>query len=157
MTSRCPERTKQWYKARFAREYDEAREEWLRLWQLLTDVYWFNFETHARSWRGPWRGSVLNSRVELNARIYEYKWRRGHRVETARFPIYYEGIVEDAPPLPPEIALGELREAHAYMLYCQKQKDAPDDWAPGGALYSALCETTRVGKSSNPEQESDVC
>ena len=133
------------YKTRFEREYRDAKEEVTRLSELFKDVCWYNFETTCRKWRHPWRQSKSDSLIELHAHRYEKYWNRRHLCEAAKFPYYYQGTLEDAPPIPPEIVLNELREAELYLKACTEQIFAPYDWAPGGAKYEALRRTTLVG------------
>jgi len=147
MTTR-EEKTLNWYTQRFEREYRDAREEFERLSQLFKDVCWYNFETTCRNWRDPWRFSDPNSTVDLHAHVYERKWLRGCLMESGRFPYWFKGTIRDAPTLPPQIVLNELRQAKEYMHACQQQITAPYDWAPGGHLYDELRRTTSVGHAT---------
>ena len=133
------------YVARFEREHSDAQDEFMRLSELFKDVCWYNFETECRVWGHPWRQSKPDSFVELHAHRYSKFWNRGHLCETAKYPYYYQGAVNDAPRLPPQIVLNELREAEAYVKACSEQISAPCDWSPGGAKYEALRRTTMVG------------
>ena len=142
-----------WYTERFEREYRDAHTEFLRLSELFKDVCWYNFETRCRTWGAPWRATRLDSPIELLGMHFERKWNRGCLFEHGHFPAYYAGTVGEAPPLPPEILLHELKEAQAYMEACQQQITAPYDWAPGGRLYEQLARQTLVGKCGT----SSVC
>jgi len=135
-----------YYTDRFEREYGEAKEEFVRLSHLFKEVCWYNFETACRTWRQPWRFTDPDSTVSVDCMQFTRKWERGCLMEYGRFPVWYEGPVRDAPPLPPEIVLHELRDAREYMLACQKQISAPYDWAPGGKCYEELCRVTSVGR-----------
>ena len=141
------QKTLDWYTDRFERELRDARTEYARLSELFRDVCWYNFETQCRGWQDPWRVTDPNSRVELHAMQFIRKWNRGCLIEHAWFPLWYEGTIRDAPPLPPAIICNELREAKAYLDACEKQVTAPYDWAPGGPLYETLRATTLVGTS----------
>lgn len=142
------QKTLDWYTDRFEREHRDARAEFVRLSELFKDVNWYNFETTCRAWMHPWHESDLDSPVQLHARVVTQKWARGCLFEHGRFPMYYEGPVRDAPKLPPEIVLIELRDAFDYMKACEKQMSAPYDWAPGGFLYEHLRRTTVVPTGS---------
>ena len=140
------QKTLEWYTERFEREYRDARVEYERLSELFKDVCWYNFETHCRDWKGPWHRSDRHSAISLHSMQFKRKWNRGCLIEHGSFPVWYEGTVGDAPLLPPEIVLNELRDAKEYMLACKTQMTAPYDWAPGGPLYEELRRTTRVGR-----------
>jgi hypothetical protein len=130
----------------FEREYQDAKDEFLRLTQLFKDVCWYNFETVCRSWEAPWRKSVPSSTVELLGYNVTRWWNNGHMRERCRCPTWYYGEVRHAPKLPPLIVLTELLAAKEYMFACEQQISAPYDWAPGGKRYEALKQTTLVGK-----------
>ena len=136
----------QWYLDRFEREYRQARDEYQRLQQLWYDVCWYNFEVEACKWKGPWRYSYPDSEVKLNSYRFDQYWQRGNLMESGSFPVYYSGPVCEAPPLPPDVVLHEMREAKRYMDICEQERSAPIDWAPGGVKYEALVRTTMVGK-----------
>jgi len=138
------------YEERFKREHKAAQDEFLRLSSLFKDVCWYNFETACQVWRKPWRNSDPESLVLLHGMCFTQKWRRNCLLEEGKFPLYYEGPVETAPKLPPEIVLLELLEAKKYMQHCETQLSAPYDWAPGGSLYKELVRTTLVGKQRHP-------
>jgi|TARA_B100000073_G_scaffold347977_1_gene364334 hypothetical protein len=138
--------TDEWYRARFDREYYQAKEEVDRLRLLLKDVLWYNFEIECASWRRPWYTTLPDSRVELQSQRYRQFWNRGVLVEQGSFPVYYSGPVDAAAKVPPRIVINELKEARDYLLFCERQRTAVDDWAPGGPLYNELMQTTRVGK-----------
>lgn len=146
MTSECPrcEKTKQFYRERFGLELRLAQGEVARLSAMFKDVCWYNFETRARVWEHPWRVTDEKSYVRLMGMSFGVVWRRGNLHEHGKFPVWFEGKVRDAPPLPPEIILNELRDAQLYVQRCEEQARAPDDFAPGGAAYNALLRTTLV-------------
>lgn len=133
-----------WYRERFARELREAREEVRRLSQLFKDVCWYNFETRAKVWTRPWHMSDPDSFVTLGSMAFMQKWSRGHLVEHSRFGTYYNGPVRDAPILPPEVVLTELKAAKEYEALCARHVSDPDDYAPGGIAYQMLLQTTQV-------------
>lgn len=133
----------------FEREFEDAKAEVARLETLLTDVCWYNFETVCRAWDHPWPKSQPTSAIQLHA-IRQKRWfNKGHLREQVTFPLYFKGVVQDAPALPPQVVLGELLQAREYMQFCEEQVSAPYDWAPGGHKYEALAETTLVGRFSN--------
>ena len=140
------EETKDWYRARFEREYRHAKEEVERLQYLLKDVLWYNFEIECSSWKRPWFETIDRSLVALQAHRYTYYWSRGRLMEQGSFPIYCRGPVEEAFKVPPRIVINELRDAREYLATCERQRTAVDDWAPGGPLYNELANRTRVGK-----------
>lgn len=152
MTTSRAQKTLDFYVDRFAQEYREARDEYLRLCYLFKDVCWYNFETACSSWRAPWRASVPQSDVHLQGVRIRQHWRRGHLMEHTTFPDWYLGPVDAAPPLPPEIVLVEMKAAKEYMHACERQMSAPLDFAPGGAAYQELVRTTLVGKTPPTEQ-----
>lgn len=137
---------KQRYVDLFRREHENALCEFERLSYLFKDVCWYNFETTCRSWRAPWRESQQDSSITLHGVRQQRWWARGHEREQLTFPLYYRGVVSDAPPLPPRILLAECEAAADYLRVCEQNITAPDDWAPGGAKYEALRETTLVGR-----------
>jgi hypothetical protein len=141
-----PERTKDWYRERFDSEHRKAGYEVARLQILLKDVLWYNFEIACTGWHRPWYPTVPDSLVELQGQRYHEFWNRGSLYEQGSFPTYYKGPVADAPTVPPQIVIAELKEARAYLAFCDRQRFAVDDWAPGGPLYNELCKETRVGK-----------
>ena len=146
MTSDCRrcEGMRAWYRERFARELREAREEVRRLGELFKEVCWYNFETRARTWTRPWYLSDPESFVSLGSMAYTQKWSRGHLVEYSRFGTYYSGPVKDAPILPPEVILTELKAAKEHEALCARNLHDPDDYAPGGIAYQMLLQTTQV-------------
>ena len=119
----------------FTEEYERAAEEFYRLGALFKDVCWYNFETQCRSWSEPWRRSDPRSPLCLESHRYSGR-------ESGEFGVWYEGTVSDAPPLPPQIVLEEMRTASLYMHACYEQISAPYDWAPGGKKYKELLRTT---------------
>jgi hypothetical protein len=128
----------------FEGEHTRAQLEYQRLTALFKDVCWYNFETKCRSWKEPWAESWEGSEIELYGLRIEVDTRHGRDREIGYFPVYYRGSIEDAPSLPPEILLNELKDASDYMEYTLKQCTAPHDWAPGGKLYEQLLKETSV-------------
>ena len=128
----------------FEDEYMEAAREVDRLRDLFKEVCWYNFETKCRGWMHPWPYSLENSLIELHGTRIVADDSRGRRREVGLFPVYYSGAVRDAPSLPPQILLTELKLATEYMAACEEQRNAPFDWAPGGRLYRKLLSETKV-------------
>ena len=152
--SQC-RKEKRRYRNKFEAEMNDAREEFVRLSRLLQEVCWYQFEVKARDWGDPWHPSDPKSHIELLGQRYNRRYHRGHRIEHATFPVWYDGPVRDAPPLPPELVLREVRQAFLYFKTCEREATAAEDWAPGGRLYQALVRTTAVGKSSDASVRSD--
>ena len=136
-----------WYTKKFVNEYVDARAEYLRLCELFKDVCWYNFETHCSKWKPPWRATLSSTRVIMCGMVMYSWYNKGKKRESGYFPVYYDGPVHDAPELPPEVVLIELRAAKQYMHSCEKQINAAHDWAPGGNMYMTLARTTLVGKN----------
>jgi hypothetical protein len=129
----------------FEEEFREASAEVDRLRNLFKEVCWYNFETQCKKWSHPWPASLQSSLVTLHSTRIVIDDKHGRRRrEIGSFPIYYRGAVCDAPPLPPEILLVELKAACEYQQKCKEQRMAPLDWAPGGRLYTELLESTKV-------------
>ncbi len=131
-----------YYHEIFFKSYKDALQEYYRLVNLFKDVAWYNFETKARHWEPPWPPTLQQSFVKLEGACFKrYSTRRGVR-EAASFPVYYQGAVEFAPELPPEIVLSELKAAYEYCEQCEKQCSAPYEWAPGGNEYNLMLRTS---------------
>lgn len=128
----------------FESEYMNAQLECKRLTKLFKDVCWYNFETKCRTWRHPWPESWEGSAIELHGVSIEIDTRNGRNREIGHFPVWYQGSIRDAPPLPPEILLKELRDASDYLKFTRQQTTAAHDWAPGGKLYQQLVKETSV-------------
>ena len=115
-------------------QYQKARDEYKLLQALFRDCCWYNFETACRSWQDPWHVSWEQSMISLD----------GMRVETDRnslkitYPIWYRGVVRDAPPLPLPIIYTELKAAKSHMQQAEKARWAPYEFAPGGNEYEKL-------------------
>lgn len=132
-------------------ELQKAHQECKRLAALFKDICWYNFETVCRNWRGPWYQSMQQSRVVLRGcRITEYT-RNGRVHESGEFPVWYDGPIGQAPKLPPQILLSELKLAYDHMVSMEALKCAAYQWAPGGALYIKLLNETMVGKPLSSE------
>ena len=138
------ERTRREYTDLFNVQLMDAEIESFRLSQLFEDVCWYNFETHCRTWKHPWRRSDPDSHVYLLGANYQKL--QGER-ECATFPTYWDGRIADAPQLPPQIVFGELRDAVKRVDHLKEQVSAPFDWAPGGEKYEALRRNTLVGRT----------
>ena len=120
-----------------------AEEEVARLQALAYDVNWYAFEVACREWNHPWPQSKPDSRVCLTG-CRSGVTKTG--AEWVVFPVYYEGEIQHAPPLPPQIVVEELRDADERLRIAREELTAPDDWAPGGYKYEALRATTLVGR-----------
>lgn len=122
----------------FAVEFDRAVDELTRLQELATHVGWYNFETVCRHWRSPWAVTLQSSPVVMHGARHVFKSRRGRRREVSEYPIYYEGTIGEAPPLPLQIVLSEITDARAAVEALKLSCAAPYDWAPGGRLYEQM-------------------
>ena len=134
---------------RFAREYTEAQREVQRLKDLYRDVCWYNFETQCKDWKHPWFTSWGASSTELHGTRVERVWKKGRLAEHGVFPVYYRGMVADAPSLPPVIVLTELKAAEEYMHFMSEQRFAPYDWAPGGRKYEQMLRESEGVRAFN--------
>lgn len=131
------------YVREFELEYQRAEEEHSRLVTLFTDVCWFHQEVKCRDWKRPWRPTVRGTMVVLDTpRVRQLEHGELHEVQD-----YFIGEIDDAPLVPPEIVLKEVRDAAAYVKECKRNVSAPYDWAPGGSAYNALCRSTLVGRT----------
>ena len=139
------------YELIFAREYELARQELYRLRELLKDVMWYNFECECRNWEQPWRSTIMDSTILLNSHRYEW----AAPFEVGIYPDYYRGPIRDAPPLPPQIVINEVKEAKRRFEECERQLTACVDWAPGGVLYEGLAKTTLVGRLFSPSTDGE--
>jgi hypothetical protein len=84
------------------------------------------------------------SEIALYGVQIEVSTRNGRDREVGHFPVYYKGAIRDAPALPPEILLKELKDASEYLTLARQQCTAAHDWAPGGKLYEQLLRETSV-------------
>ena len=137
----------------FEDEYKKAQRECDRLNELFKDVCWYNFETVCRKWSYPWQQSWEESLVELRGLSLRNDRRNGRDREIGEFPIYFQGEVRDAPPLPPQIILTELKLASEHLEECLINKTAPTDWEPGGPKYNELLRTTSVPNEYSKKKE----
>jgi hypothetical protein len=110
---------------------------------MFANVCWFNFEINCKSWGPPWYATILNTNVELCSYRYEVIRNGNREYETAEFPIYYKGTVQDAESIPPEIILSELRDVAEDLHHCKEDLLAVDSFAPGGMDYEHLRRTTQ--------------
>lgn len=131
----------------FASEYRHAVDEFYRLQSLFQDVCWYNFETKCKTWQRPWHPSLPDSVIVLSGHRIKRYWKDGRLAECGEFPIYYVGSVQDAPSLPPEIVLRELKEAEEYMKFMDEQVTAAWDWAPGGCKYEMHIKNSAGAKA----------
>ena len=148
------------YHELFAREHRFLVKEFKRIEQLLKDVMWFNFETVARGWKHPWPESLGDSPMKLCGQRYTITGSGRRRCEKASFPVYYEGTVCDAPCIPPEILLGELKAAYDDVKKAEESCSAPYEWAPGGVKYEAMlresegvCEYKKLSSNTNIDRD----
>ena len=128
----------------FENEMNHAQLECTRLTSIFKDICWYNFEVCCRSWRAPWPESWDESIIELHGMTINQSTRNGRAREVGKFPIWYSGPVKDAPSLPPQIILNEMKAAAEYLEFCVLQSTAPHDWAPGGVFYEQLRLQTLV-------------
>ena len=122
----------------FDKEYEAALLERRRLSELFNEVCWYNFETQCRSWNSPWMESLGASCVRLSAQQHTKRMRCGRLVEKSRYPPYYSGSVKNAPQVPPDVVLLELKAADEAVAYWAEQRFAPHEFAPGGRKYEEL-------------------
>jgi len=118
----------------FDLEYKAARREFQQLSVLFREVCWYSFETKCRNWDTPWYVSWGGSTTTQYGHVFDEK----NGKVRARFPLWYNGPVSDAPPLPPDIVYVELQAARAHMCALKESRYAPYDYAPGGRKYEAL-------------------
>ena len=114
----------------FCWEHSMAMIELDRLKSLLKNVMWYNFEVKVRDWKFPWHQSLPESNMTLHSACF-YKC-------NGWFPLYYKGAVKDAPALPPEILIVEIKQAQELCDRLLEQSTAVWDWAPGGRKYNEL-------------------
>ena len=149
------------YNELFSREYRFLANEYKRLQQLLKEVAWYNFETAARGWKHPWPESFGGSSIELHGQRYALvNSRGGRKCETATFPVYFAGSIDDAPPLPPTIILNELKTVYDDLRAAEKSCSDPYEYAPGGREYEKMIRESDGVRlyntlSSKPLQDSD--
>lgn len=117
-----------------------ADEEVMRLQELFRCACWYNFETQCKKWVYPWYETVRDSNIMLEGACYELHDRHGHTIEIGRFPTWYSGSIENAPPLPIQIVKAELAEAKAYAALCESRETDAYEYAPGGKAYEQLLE-----------------
>ena len=131
------------YTDQFIKVHHYAVSEYERLEALFGDVAWYNFEVAAHKWRDPWPSSWTEGTLTLKGKRFDLvQGRGGRQVEKRSFPIYFQGTVCDAPPLPPQILLSELELARQLVAETSIACAAPDEWAPGGRLYQQMLETS---------------
>ena len=134
----------------FYRRHVEATQELAELMRVFKDACWYNFEVECRTWRHPWPTSILESRLCLHGYNVAFVWVNGRKRERSMFPVYYDGPLGDAPPLPPQILINEIELATELVRTLQEAVSAPYDWAPGGHKYEKLRRETLLPTSSNP-------
>ena len=146
------------YHEHFYQEWVRAHEEMLRLRMLCKEVEWYNFEVTCRKWVLPWHPTLKGSSVHLFAARYETSKRRGRVREKGSFPVYYSGVIERAPLLPPTIILKEYYDARAYEQKCSEMVTAPYEWVPGGDLYEEHARTCLAARTlSNGHVDDHGC
>ena len=138
----------------FDREHARAKREYRQLVGLWRDVCWYNFETNCRKWTDPWHSSMYGSWIELHGHSFCTKWQNGRLVESGTFPVWYSGVLGEAPHLPPEILLDEIDEAKKYVEFTAEQRWAPYDYAPGGRKYQQLLREGDGVRAYNALRES---
>lgn len=142
------------YREHFEEEYDQLKMEYGRLCELFRDVCWYEHERRSMSWAHPWYGHVKD--LHLHGYRIESVWRRGHRHDFWRFPLYYEGHPSDAPPLPVNIVANELATMLTELEVARANCTAAQDWAPGGCKYELLLKgSTATAMQSSKQQVND--
>jgi hypothetical protein len=168
LCERCGECSRDYHEYRkdqisdyFVRRLAEATQELDNLRRVFRDVCWFNFEVHCRAWRPPWPQSIFGTRLKLHGYNVQTIWVNGRRREYGTFPVYYDGPVHEAPPVPPQILMEELALAVSLVQYYKDASTAPYDWAPGGSLYQELLQTTLLptqwSSTSSEGSDRDKC
>jgi len=130
----------------FHADYKEAVAELSRLQQLFKDAMYYNMDVavHRRGKRSAMHRRLFNLR--MYGQRHEIKVINGKVHEYCTFPLWYEGLPDDAEQLPLQIIQKELQEALHDVCAAFHQMQAPYDWAPGGYLYHRLTHTTQVGR-----------
>jgi len=131
------------YTAIFQRDYEVVQREFKELTLMFHDVCWYNFETECFKWNKPWRTSIPESTITLLGRRTH-----GGSVVIHDCSTYYQGPIRDAPGIPPQILLHELKRVYEEMQRAEANLK-PHEWEPGGIEYMKLCATTKVGKFSS--------
>ena len=127
------------YHELFMAEYCDLKMEHSRLEALFRQVVWYNFETVARTWRFPWPETMMDSKLVLHGTRFEkIKTRGGRDREKGSFPVYYSGSVRNAPTLPPEVVLAEVKAAFKDVQEAEERLSDPYEWAPGGRKYEQM-------------------
>jgi hypothetical protein len=131
------------YHEHFTKEHHFLLQEYKRMQTLLKDVIFYNLGTVASKWKGmrSWETNefILGYDVELHTQRYRMVPTRGGRhCEKADFPIYYQGDLEGAPPLPPAIVLDEVKRIQEEVRVAEANCAAPYEWAPGGRKYEQM-------------------
>lgn len=130
----------------FQDEYRSAQFELDCLQAQFNDACWYSFETACKKWRNPWLISDPESKLYMHGVRHTEWWNRGKKRHKVEFTPYYNGKLKDAPLLPLEVVLIELRQAHAHLAACKQRLHDAHDWAPGGSKYKQLASTTQVGR-----------
>jgi len=138
------------YHELFYREFLNAKSEYEHLLRLFQDVNWYNFEVSCRAWKYPWHQSSADSGLTLCGVRVETRERRGHYNEKVTWPVYYNGPVYLAPPVPAAILMSDIKDALELVLYYKDLCSAPYDWAPGGDAWQTLM---RSGWSARAYEE----
>ena len=136
-------------------ELQEARAEATRLARLYQEVCWYHFETVCRNWNWPWHPTMGKSPIRLHGvRIVQHV-RNGRTYEAGEYPVWYYGMIEDAPLLPPVIVHNELYHARKEIARLERLQSDIYDYAPGGVKYLELVSKTLVGKPLSSELVSE--
>lgn len=151
MTTCCAKARKslQHFDAFFEEELRSAQFELDCLQAQFNDACWYSFETACKQWQNPWLISDPDSMLYMHGLRHTSWWNKGKRRHKVEFVPYFVGMLKDAPLLPLEVVLVELRQAKAYVDECKERLNDAHDWAPGGAKYQQLARTTMVGQNSN--------
>lgn len=117
-----------------------------RLMGVFQNACWYNFEVACRNWRYPWHETLPFSYINMHGLRITMHTRNGREMECGEFPTWYHGRIECAPPLPPQIIKVELDATNREIAVLTQHSKDVYDYAPGGKMYRALCQTTLVGK-----------
>lgn len=121
--------------------YKEARLEYERLLRLYEDVVWYSTECQMRHWRQPWPVTYPFSSLVLFGRHYA-----NHTPSRPQLSVWYSGPAAQAPELPIEILLTELRDAAELAEDLSARRVDAFAYAPGGPGYEDVKRHWYVNK-----------
>ena len=129
-----------------SKELFGAKQELKHLNDLCKEIMWYNFEINSHKWGGPWRKHNEHACLSLHGFSLTQIKKHGRVSYPGQFPIWYEGLVANAPQLPPEIIINELNDQVARVEAMEAGVHDAYDYAPGGRKYLQLVRDTLVGK-----------